>query len=529
MMRSGWLASVAFAALAAAVAPANAGKQTKQDQRDQEIQELKARLEKLEQESADEKIQQSARLKKVEDAQDAVQWSFNDGRPTVRSGDGRFEMSLRGRIQLDWAAYDQDPSDFGAGYGAINNCDATNTLCDLGSGAVFRRVRFGIEGKFFKDFIYELRFDFAGSDVEGGGVINIARIGYVGIPGLRIQAGALQPMMTLADATSSAELVTMERAAVITTVVGAFGGDNSRRGVEVTYQHENLLMDGDNFVVSGAFTGNRTSSLGGCEQAGHSGGTSADDECTQLLGRVAYRLWSDGTSNVQIGATGAEILSLQGKDAGGDRLLRFRERPEVRVSGERFVDTGNIPATGGSLYGFEAGMNWENFYLAGEWYRWTIERDNTTLATAGADPSFSGWYIEGEWIFTGENKRYAAAGTNNNVGVWRGPSVASPFSLGGGLGAWSLSARYSNLDLNWREGAANACTAFAQCIRGGEQNVLNIGLNWYLNSNLKLVTEYAMVDIDRRTNGADNLLTTAVENSLDADFDIVQGRLQFTF
>ena len=132
-----------------------------------------------------------------------------------------------------------------------------------------------------------------------------------------------------------------------------------------------------------------------------------------------------------------------------------------------------------------------------------------------ADPQYTGMIL----------REIVARRTTSRISF----SVSSPFSLGGGFGAWSLSARYSNLDLNWREGGANACVAFAQCIRGGEQNVLNIGLNWYLNSNLKLVTEYAMVGIDRRTNGADNLLTTAVENSLDADFDIVQGRLQFTF
>lgn len=519
MKRTIWLASTAIAAAALIALPAHAGGKTKQDTRDQEIQELKARLDRLERESEDEKIQNGARLKKVEETQDSVQWTFADGRPSVRSGDGRFELAFRGRVQLDWAAYDQDQSDFGLGYGAANSCAATNVLCDLGSGAVFRRVRFGVEGKFFRDFIYELRFDFGGTDVEGNGAINIARVGYVGIPGLRIQAGAMQPIFSLYDSTSSAELTTMERAAIITTVVGAFGGDNSRKGVEVTYQKENLLWDGDNFLISSALTGNRTTGLGGCAGAGHSGGTSVDDECTQLLGRMAYRLWSDGTSNVQIGMSAAQILSLQGTSPGTDRTLQFRERPEVRVSGDRFVDTGAIPVDGGNLIGFEAGMNFENFYLAGEYYEFELDRD--TSAVAGANPEFSGWYVEGEWIFTGENKRYVAAGTNNNIAVWRGPSVTSPWSLGGGLGAWSISARYSNLDLNWNEGSSGvACTQFVQCVRGGEQNIVNIGLNWYLNSNLKLMTEYAMIDIDRDTYGV---------TSLDADFDIVQGRMQFTF
>lgn len=527
MRKTVWLASTAIVAAAMLTAPAYAGGKTKNDTRDQEIQELKARLDRLEREAEDEKIQTGSRLNKVEETQNAVQWTFNDGRPTVRSGDGRFEMSLRGRVQLDWALYDQDPSDMASSL----DCGgaATNTLCDLGSGAVFRRVRFGVEGKFFRDFIYELRFDFAGTDVEGNGAINIARVGYVGIPGLRVQAGAMQPIMTLYDATSSAELTTMERAAVITTVVGAFGGDNARRGVEVTYQKEGLLYDGDNFLISSAFTGNRVTGLGGCAAGGHSGGASVDDECTQLLGRLAYRLWSDGVSNVQVGVTGAEILSLQGTTPGTDRTLQFRERPEVRVSGERFVDTGAIPAEGGRLVGFEAGMNFMNFYLAGEYYEWEVERDIS--AVGGSNPEFSGWYVEGEWIFTGENKRYVASGTNNNIAVWRGPSIAAPWSPGGGTGAWSLTARYSNLDLNWNEGNGTAaCTQFLQCVRGGEQNIVNVGLTWYMNSNLKMMAEYAMVDIERNAYVADNLATLTVnENDLNSDFNIIQGRMMFTF
>lgn len=529
MNRTLWLASTMLVAAGMVATPALAGGKTKDQSRDQEIQELKARLDRLERESEDEKIQTGSRLNKVEQTQEAVQWSFNDGRPTIRSGDGRFEMSFRGRVQLDWANFMQDQNDFGAGYGAVGSCAASNTLCDLGSGAVFRRVRFGVEGKFFRDFIYELRFDFGGSEVEGNGTINIARVGYVGIPGLRIQAGALQPIMTMYDSTSSAELTTMERAAVITTVVGPFGGDNSRRGVEVTYQKEGLFYDGDNFMISTAYTGARTTNLGGGNSGAHGPTGGVDDEGTQLLGRLAYRLWSDGESNVQVGATGSKILSLQGIAPGADRTITFQERPEIRVTGERFVGTGAIPATGGSLYGFEAGMNFKNFYLAGEWYKWEVERDITTVG--GNNPEFSGWYVEGEWILTGENKRYVASGTNNNIGVFRGPSIAAPWSLGGGLGAWALTARYSNLDLNWRQGDVSlACTQFAACIRGGEQSIVNLGVTWYMNANLKMMAEYAMVDISRRGYGADNLATpTVIENDLDANFDVIQGRMMFTF
>lgn len=512
MTKTAWLGSVAFAALALAVMPAVAGGKTKNDTRDQEIQELKARLDRLEREAEDEKIQSSSRLKKIEDTQDAVQWTFADGRPSVRSGDGRFELAFRGRVQLDWASFMQDQNDFGAGYGAVGACAATNALCDLGSGAVFRRVRFGVEGRFFRDFIYELRFDFGGSDVEGAGIINIARLGYTGIaPGLRIQAGAIQPIMTLYDATSSAELTTMERPQVITTLVGNFGGDNGRRGVEVTYQQEGLLYDGDNFLISGAYTGDRVATNG----SSHSGGP--DDERTQLLGRLAYRLWSDGVSNVQVGGTYAQIMSLTGGAPGAARTLRLRERPEIRVTGERFIDTGDISLeqdSPASAYGFEAGFNWENLYFAGEWYKYDLDRLAST-----ADPEFSGWYVEGEWIITGENKRYVASGTNNNIAVWRGPSITSPWGWGGGLGAWSLHGRYSTLDLNWNEGVLGAATPVGG-VRGGKETHIILGTTWYMNANVKMMAEYNMVEVER---------LNAAGASLDAEFDVLQGRMMFTF
>ena len=90
---------------------------------------------------------------------------------------------------------------------------------------------------------------------------------------------------------------------------------------------------------------------------------------------------------------------------------------------------------------------------------------------------------------------------------------------GGGWGAWELTARYSVLDLNYRENLPAALGGIA----GGRQAISNVGINWFLNANLKLMAEYAMVDIDR--NGA----AGASDSAFDAEFDIIQGRMQFTF
>src|SRR5262249_7717641 len=157
------------------------------------------------------------------------------------------------------------------------------------------------------------------------------------------------------------------RAAVITTLVGNYGGDNGRRGVEMTWQKENLFYHGDNFMISGAFTGDRVDGNG----VGHSGGASIDDERTQILRRVAYPPYSDAptNTNIQIGATAAEILSLTGAAPGAARTIQLRERPEIRVDGTRWIDTGAIAAEGGSAYGFEAAAQFQNFWIGGEWYR----------------------------------------------------------------------------------------------------------------------------------------------------------------
>jgi len=51
----------------------------------------------------------------------------------------------------------------------------------------------------------------------------------------------------------------------------------------------------------------------------------------------------------------------------------------------------------------------------------------------------------------------------------------------GGIGAWELAVRYSQLNLNSND------------IRGGNEKDLTVGLNWYTTPNLKLMTNYVNV------------------------------------
>jgi hypothetical protein len=93
------------------------------------------------------------------------------------------------------------------------------------------------------------------------------------------------------------------------------------------------LRPGDNLVVSGAFTGHVASArASGVPEDATSDGTHA-------LGRIGYRLWSDGLSNVQVGGSFSRLLTVGGgADANGAHSLTLQDQPEIRVDGNSARD-----------------------------------------------------------------------------------------------------------------------------------------------------------------------------------------------
>ena len=467
-------------------------------QAQQNVADIRTRLTTLEQNAAD------------------TSWSFNNGRPTIKSGDGRFQMSVRGRFHVDAASYSQDHS-----YPASHPVPQAQR--DFASGVVVRRAQLGVEGRAFKDFWYEMRLDFGGSSSEGeSSLVNLARVAYIGIPDWRINAGVIEPVFTYGNSVSSNEITFIERADVVNIATGAFGGGDTRRGIEVNFQRQGVFQPSDNVTFSVGYTGQTTQNNASIPT------NHGTDEGTQVIGRGTYRLWSDGTSNIQIGANAAEITSLSGASfPGGQRNLQFRDRPETRVGleGQRLVDTGAIPARGGWLWGLEAGANWENLYLAGEYYRFGVDRDtrlrpDCPACIAAPDPEFSGWYLEGSWVITGEAKSYSAANMANNYAVWGNPQVVKPFSFdGNSWGAWEAAVRYSSLDLDWHPGQ-RFLPAPVGGIRGGQEKIWTFGLNWYLNNNIRMMFNYLTINVDR-------LDSTGLPQG--QNLNAADGRLQFAF
>lgn len=407
--------------------------------------------------------------------------TLSNGRPTISSADGANKFAIRAVAQFDAAAYDRR-NDVPGG-------------TDFNSGTNFRRARIGVEGTVAKDWNYNLTGEFGGSGTESA-QLNAAYIEYAGWKpaegvAARLRIGAWATPTGLEDATSNTEGLFLERAAVAELVRNLAGGDG-RSGVGV-------LANGERWTATAVFTG------------GLVGGTGEFDEQTGFLTRVAFAPILGEDYALHVGANIQGVLNVADTGAGSAKItqVRLRERPELRVDGTRLVDTNTLSADGVTAYGLELGANYRNFQISAEAFRVDVDR------TTGFNPRFGGYYVQGAWTITGEQHAWSSA-----TGGFKGIKPAKSFSLADGTwGAWEIAARYSVLDLNDRAGVAGTATP-AGGVRGGEQTIATLGVNWYPNAVYRFQAQYQHVDIDR---------LSAAGLQVGEDVDIVSLRSQVAF
>ena len=475
-----------------------------EDARDARIRDLEEKVQALAEQLAALKAGAADDHRDVQRIQAAPAVALNGGRPTIASADGKNRFAVRGVAQFDAATYEQDspglPDNRRAGADAAEGPNAR----DLSSGTNFRRARLGIEGTFDSVWNYALTAEFGGSGSEST-QLQQAFIEYAGwrpfglTNPLRIRAGAFTPPTGLEDATSNTDALFLERAAGAELVRGLAGGDG-RSGFGV-------FANGERWFTGAVLTG------------GLVGGTGDFDEQAGFVGRVAGLVLKDDDASVHVGANINAVLEpgdrVLGPGVGGG--IRLRERPELRVDGTRLVDTGGLNAEDATAYGLELGGQWKNFYLAGE-YNWI---DVSRVAPA-ADVSFSGWYVQGSWILTGEQRKWSPA-----TGGFGGVKPARPFDIhAGNWGAWEITGRYSLLDLNDNEGSPGLATP-VDGVRGGKQTISTAGLNWYPNQVVRFILQYQDVGIDRLNPGAVGLATVGAP--IGQDYQTLSLRSQFAF
>ncbi|WP_293898581.1 porin [Phenylobacterium sp.] len=423
-----------------------------------------------------------------------------NGKPALATADGRFTANIKAIVMFDAGKSFQK-----------NNLPASVTNRDLNEGTNFRRARFGIDGKLFRDFDYALIYEFGGSGGEDAGHIQEAWVQYTYLKPWRIKVGAFEPNIGLAAAVSTSQMPMLERPAPAEIARNVAAGD-SRSAVQL--QANGVMGAGDSglaarWFVSTAFTGNTVGTI-------NSTGSSAAQpfgEQTAWIGRLAVAPFSSTDWQGHLGVNAQYVT--QPNDAGAAANPRYpitlRDRPELRIDGTRLVDTGAIDIKTASVLGAEAGFSTGPFLVEAEYFRYKLDRRNSIAP----NPHFKGYYVQGVWVLTGETRPY-----NPGEARFDAPKMNYNFNAEAGTwGAFELAARYSVVDLNYREGALGT-TPVLGAVRGGEQKVSSVGVNWYLNPSMRMMLDFQHIDIDRL--GATGLQTGQKYNALAA-------RAQFNF
>jgi phosphate-selective porin OprO and OprP len=153
----------------------------------------------------------------------------------------------------------------------------------------------------------------------------------------------------------------------------------------------------------------------------------------------------------------------------------FKSRPEVYVADDYFVDAGTISGSSSVL---RAGL--EATRIAGR-FSWQTELLSAHIQRDGyGDIGFKGAYAQVSWFLTDDSRNYRA-GTGKYVAVEPRDPVFK-----GGRGAFELAARASYVDLTDKD------------ITGGTESNISLGLNWYLNNQIRVMTNVIKVlDVDR--------------------------------
>ncbi|HTT97038.1 MAG TPA: porin, partial [Rhizomicrobium sp.] len=240
----------------------------------------------------------------------------------------------------------------------------------------------------------------------------------------------------------------------------------------------------DNYFASVAYTGSLV------------GATGQFDEQQALVGRVAYRPIASDDVNFAFGGDFTYVVKLPDSVAGPNspHLFSLSERPELNVDDNniKLINTGSIDASHVFEWGAEAAGNYHNFYGQGGYFGFSVDRRTAGNPLDLSDPDFNGWYLQGSWILTGEEKKWKA-----DTGSFGAPKPNDPFTMDkAGIGAWEIVARYSDLNLNYHAGAAGTATPL-DGIRGGDQRIGTVGVNWYPNQVLRFMLDYQRTDVSR--------------------------------
>ena len=435
-------------AIGLAVLPAHAA-----DPKDPSVQELLARIAALEQrlaavegrttgtatadvDAVDQRLRVVERKQELQAEADATRattvpvLALADKGLSVKSADGNFEVKVRGLVQGDYRYY----------RGASSSAQLDSFL--------LRRVEPTLEGSWGKLVGFRINAQLAGDSAT----INDAYVDLKFDPRASVRVGKFKPPVGLerlqsSNATSSIELGLPSELAP---------------GRDIGAQLQGEFNDVGLGYQVGLFNG---------AADGRDGLTSNPDGDFEVAARVFIEPWRNSANTLS--GLGFGLAGSRGdKHGSGNNFL-----PRYRTPGQvQFFNYRSTVLAAGE----HTRLSPQAYYYGGrlgvlaEYIR---SKQDVRTATAAASLQNDAWQVVAGWVLTGEDASYR--------GVLK-PSNA--FTLdGSGWGAFELVGRYGRLSI---DDAAFPLFADPAAVADSARS-WGLGLNWYLNANVKLVANYA--------------------------------------
>ncbi|MFM8274567.1 MAG: OprO/OprP family phosphate-selective porin, partial [Gemmata sp.] len=380
------------------------------------------------------------------------------------SADKNFSLFVGGRVQFDGVSYLTTTA-------MRRNTPGTSLLED---GVSFRRVRLDMGGTIYKNIDFYTQVDFANGFLSVPNSTSVTNatyptdlwVQYKELPLLgNVRVGNQKPLYSFEHLTSSRFLTFLERSLGF----DAFA-EGQNNGFEPGITAFDTFNDKRGTWGVGVFKSTRSPF-----------GWNVGRNEAEVNGRLTYLpvYEDDGRYLVHVGVGAAH------RDLDQDQA-RFRARLDARNSPSAFSplvsDTGLFFGNHQQLVVPEFVAVAGPWSLQSEYYgSWVhdaqaVGPNNTRLANRGT-VYMQSVYAEVGYFLTGENRAYNRESAVFGRVVPRTPLAWSRTGFTG-WGAWQVAARYSYLDLNSKD------------IRGGTVNDMTLGLNWFLNPNMKLQSNY---------------------------------------